>query len=248
MSTGQGWRSREAAIWIAGIAGGVGALVVLLGGARISLPGVFMGLAAVMLVLALAALWQSLRSAFGEHAHADATRANLPERAQLVDEKNSLLRAIKDIAFEREVGKLSEDDFARLDRSYRLRAKEVLRKLDEDLAPFLERAEQLIDAPPGTKKTSPPKAKKKAKKKKRPVDRRICARCGSANASSAEACSECGARIAPVACPSCQAANPPDARFCNKCAAALEPETKSEGEPETKSEGEPETESGGEPE
>lgn len=111
-----------------------------------SLPAFFMALAAIMAILALAALYQSLRAAFGDRDGAVGLRAALPGRAALVDEKNVLLRAIKDIAYEREVGKLSEADHARLDRAYRLRAKEVLRKLDEDLAPYLVQAEKLVEA------------------------------------------------------------------------------------------------------
>ena len=78
-----------------------------------------------------AALWQSLRTSFGGGPRSlSGGDSGLPERQGLLAEKNTLLRAIKDIAFERELGKISEEDFVRLDRAYRVRAKRVLSLLD----------------------------------------------------------------------------------------------------------------------
>lgn len=188
-----------------------------------SLHVFFMLLAALMVVLALAALFQSLRTAFGDASGVSGLRVSLPERAALVDEKNALLRAIKDIAYERAVGKLSDADFERLDRAYRHRAKEVLRKLDEDLAPFLERAEKLVGepaAPPAARAETGPRKKSK-KKKEKAAPRRDCPSCGTSNPADAEHCKECGARVAPVACEACGTSNDADAKFCKKCAAPL---------------------------
>ncbi len=191
-----------------------------------SLHVFFMLLAALMVVLALAALFQSLRTALGDATGTAGLRVSLPERAALVDEKNALLRAIKDIAYEHAVGKLSDADFERLDRAYRHRAKEVLRKLDEDLAPFLERAEKIAGEsagqPAAPAETGPrKKGHKKKKEKAKAAPRRDCPSCGTSNPADAEHCKECGARVAPVACDACGTANDADAKFCKKCAAPL---------------------------
>lgn len=215
------------------------AIVFILGFNSDALPEIFVWLAIAMALFALFATFRSVSSVFGTSLSAGPLGATLPERAALVDEKNALLRAIKDISFEHDVGKLSDAEFQRLDRSYRMRAREVLRKLDEDLAPYLEQAEKQLEdhlrrklgpmrtaAHPGEKA-----AKKRGKKPKldragkraRKLDGRLCASCGTANAPDAEVCVECAARIAPSVCPKCAAENAPDAKFCNKCAAEIPP-------------------------
>lgn len=139
-----------------------------------ALPEVFVWLATVMGMLALLALFHSLRGMFGASTASDALRATLPERAALLDEKNALLRAIKDIAYEHDVGKLSDEEFERLDRSYRTRAKEVLRKLDEDLEPYMERAEKQLEdhlRPRGGPMRTAEKPRHKGNKKKKKKER-----------------------------------------------------------------------------
>jgi ribosomal protein L40E len=195
------------------------------------LPHLFIALASWMAIFALHAVYVGIRAMFGTSSSTDGMRASLPERAALVDEKNALLRGIKDIAFERDVGKLSQEEFDRLDRSYRMRAKEVLRKLDEDIAPYLARAERLlddrVDVPIGPTRTPdrPAPAKNKAKKKKGApaAKRRVCASCETSNAPDAELCESCGASVVPKACVKCSAENDADAMFCKKCAAPLNP-------------------------
>lgn len=122
-----------------------------------------MALAALTLVLALVALWNSLRVVLGaaggavEGAHSLAS-AELPDRAALLDEKKSLLRAIKDLEYEHAVGKIGEEDFQRLDQAYRLRAKEVLALLDADLAPYRAKAEALLASAVAASKAEPAEA------------------------------------------------------------------------------------------
>jgi hypothetical protein len=104
-------------------------------------------LASTALLLALVALWSSLRRALAAasgEVEAISESAELPDRAALIDEKKSLLRAIKDLEYEHAVGKISPEDFQRLDLAYRVRAKEVLVLLEQDLAPYRSRAEDLV--------------------------------------------------------------------------------------------------------
>lgn len=174
----------------------------------------FLAFSGVLLVLALVALWQSLRSAFGGGASAlGDVEAGLPERAALLEEKKTLLRAIRDIAFEREVGKIGDEDFTRLDQAYRRRAKRVLELLDQDLGDYLARADRIVeDAMRG-------RGKKQKSKRKKKVE---CPECGAENDEGAETCAECDAPMAPLTCDSCGVSNDPDARFCKGCAAPLE--------------------------
>jgi hypothetical protein len=109
------------------------------------LPLLFMVLASTALLLALVALWSSLRRALAATSEGapSVEGTELPDRAALLDEKKSLLRAIKDLEYEHAVGKISPDDFKRLDLAYRVRAKEVIA---QDLAPYQAKAEALLEA------------------------------------------------------------------------------------------------------
>lgn len=113
----------------------------------VSFPALFFALSGAALIGALAAIWNSLRVALGGGERPRiATSRDLPDHAALVEEKNALLRAIKDLEYEHAVGKTSEADFQRLDAAYRARAKQVLSELDRDVRPLYEQAERLIDA------------------------------------------------------------------------------------------------------
>ena len=213
------------------------------------LPALFIALSSVAIVLGLAALWQSLRVAFGGGPdNLVGADGGLPERTALLAEKKTLLRAIKDIAFEKELGKISDEDFARLDRAYRRRAKRVLQLLDQDIEPFLERAAHEVAEAMGEEADRGPyreggrvrrrKAKKKgaakkskARPKKRKPRRRAapveeaepieCPQCATPNDADAVHCKECAARIAPVECPRCETENDPDSKYCKSCAEPL---------------------------
>jgi hypothetical protein len=129
-----------------------------------SLPLLFLALAGAALVGALTALFLALRAALGGGPTLQlAAEHEVPGRAALVDEKNALLRAIKDLEYERAVGKIGESDFERLNASYRARAKEVLAMLEVDLKPFMAQAEALLGAkgvsPKSEAKSSEPASK-----------------------------------------------------------------------------------------
>jgi hypothetical protein len=56
----------------------------------------------------------------------------LGSKAELREEKQRVLRAIKELEFDHAMGKLSDHDFKQVGDGYRLRAIEVIRALDED--------------------------------------------------------------------------------------------------------------------
>lgn len=208
-------------------------------------------LSSAALIAALAALFASLRASLGgPTADASWVRAS-PDRGALEDEKNALLRALKDLEYEHEVGKIDDEDYARLERAYRARAKEVLTELDRDLRPYLSRAEELAGG-------VEPRGDKKAKKKKkgearRPSEGMVETKVESESATKVESESESkvdsesatkvdseseskleaeaeaesereGEReSAPPTCPKCSTVNDADARFCKKCATPLAP-------------------------
>jgi hypothetical protein len=147
--------------------------------------GMIQGAAAALLVLVAAALvtvialfWGSVRTLLGETplSGADAYALAAPRAEE--EQKQAVLRALKDIEFERSVGKISEEDYAALVAKYRAEAKRLLRLLDEDAKPRRERVAQLVharlvaaglEAPEAVVDThrSPPPAEEKEKKKKK---------------------------------------------------------------------------------
>ena len=70
------------------------------------------------------------------------------EKARLSDEFGRLLRAIKELEFDHELGKISDADFEGLEARYRQRAVEVMRALEdvESLHPSLKKMLEARDA------------------------------------------------------------------------------------------------------
>jgi uncharacterized membrane-anchored protein YhcB (DUF1043 family) len=92
-------------------------------------------LAGVALVAVIALFWQSLRTLLGETplSGADAYALGAPRTEE--EQKRAVLRALKDLEFERAVGKISDDDYKQLVVHYRKEAKRLLRVIDEQNAP-----------------------------------------------------------------------------------------------------------------
>jgi hypothetical protein len=109
------------------------------------LPSAFIVLSAGGLLFAISFLWAALRSLFGGKSDTLVTEsAAMRKRHELLDEKEAALKSLKDLEFEHEVGKLSDEDFRRLQTEFRARAKHVLRELDEDLRVHRAKAEELL--------------------------------------------------------------------------------------------------------
>ncbi len=207
------------------------------------LPVFFIVLSSAAVLGALAALFASLRASLGASNDEALAGAGTTDVGALEDEKNALLRALKDLEYEHQVGKIDDEDYARLDRAYRARAKDVLAELDRDLKPYLSRAEALAGAP-AERAT---KADKKAKKKKGKAAKQegVAVEPSAVEPSAVEPASPPPAAAPPVqaapteadeddepesddeataraqVCPKCATQNDADARFCKKCATPL---------------------------
>jgi hypothetical protein len=125
-------------------------------------------LAGSVMVTAIGLLWTSIRALFGETplGHEEAYALGAPSAEE--EQKRAVLRAIKDLEFERSVGKISKEDYDVLIARYRADAKRLLRLLDERAKPERERAEKavaryLAEAGLGDGTTPPPE--KNASKK-----------------------------------------------------------------------------------
>ncbi|HKE84063.1 MAG TPA: zinc ribbon domain-containing protein [Vicinamibacterales bacterium] len=101
-------------------------------------------------------------------------------RAALEREKTLVLRSIKDLEFDRAMGKLSEKDFTEMGARLRARAAGLMRQLDAG-AGYREQIEKEIERRIGKDTTSTTKG--------------VCAQCKTANDLDARFCKQCGAKI-----------------------------------------------------
>jgi ribosomal protein L40E len=161
-----------------------------------ALPLFFVIAAGLCLSFVLFWLWQSFRglmllrdTSVGTSAHRDLGRE------RLLHEKQELLTAIRDVRLEHELGKVSDADFARLEQHYRSRAREVLRELEEQLAPHRPRAQLLLEQALG--KPVPASAPVVVASEATLVSPCLCSQCGISNESDAVFCKKCGARLRP---------------------------------------------------
>ncbi|HEY1304884.1 MAG TPA: hypothetical protein VGF24_15085 [Vicinamibacterales bacterium] len=100
-------------------------------------------------------------------------------RAALEREKTLVLRSIKDLEFDRAMGKLSEKDFTEMGARLRARAAGLMRQLDAG-AGYREQIEREIERRIG-KETAAAKG--------------VCVQCKTANDLDARFCKQCGAKI-----------------------------------------------------
>jgi len=216
--------------------------------------GVLVDVSTAILVLASGALlgviatfWASLRTLLGETplSGADAYAIGAPPRAE-EEQKRAVIRALKDLEFEHEVGKISDEDYQALVTKYRAEAKRLLRLLDEDAAPRRERAEVLVmrrlrregllddepakrdandDATDGDSESEPAaEAKEPVEAPKKKTKKGKKARKAAATPAEAQG----------RACPACATVNDVDAVFCKKCGARVAEAVEAEPEAQAK--------------
>ena len=110
-----------------------------------ALPWLFVVLAVAGMLGGLASLWLSLSLALSGEAPAEAhMQLTSDARLALLTEKEALLEEIRDVAFEHEAGKLSDEDFEELNAKLRAQARHVLHALDASAEGFRDQAEALI--------------------------------------------------------------------------------------------------------
>jgi len=219
--------------------------------------GYAQGPAAVVLVLAggaligvIAIFWASIRTLVGETplSGADAYALGAPRAEE--EQKRAVLRALKDLEFERSVGKISEEDYQALVTKYRAEAKRLLRVLDEASQPERQKVETILrarlareglaEAAPaeaaGKAPANEPPKEKKAKKgrkagKPAPEAAPKQDEAGEGDASEVDARKPAGdTPTATKKCAACGTANDADAVFCKKCGARQNAPAQDEGD------------------
>jgi hypothetical protein len=126
-------------------------------------------------------------------------RASLTERTRAVleREKALALRSIKELEFDRAMGKVSESDYHEMSERLRARAGRLLRQLDAEGDPGYRDA----------------------------IEKELVRRLGPAAGDAPVAPATASAAATTLACAACSTANEADARFCKGCGARLETTT-----------------------
>jgi uncharacterized membrane protein YhiD involved in acid resistance len=105
---------------------------------------VFLALAGGVLLTVIWVFWESLQSLTGDAPLTLDEAMGLGAPSAEEERKRSVLRTLKDLEYERSVGKISAEDYQELVTKYRLEAKTLLQLIDENLGPARDRAEQLL--------------------------------------------------------------------------------------------------------
>jgi hypothetical protein len=165
--------------------------------ARLSAGTSFLLAAAVAFGAVALQVWKSL-------AHLLAPKATTPRNArvdsdrrrrELEREKGAVLKAIKELEFDRAMNKISEEDYKDAHANYRQRAVRIMVQLEEGGSGYREIIEREVrerlvrrGAKPAAPEPTP--APRPAIEK----DRTVCS-CGTKNDADAAFCKKCGARL-----------------------------------------------------
>ncbi len=112
-------------------------------------------------------------------------------RTDLEREKALTLRSIKELEFDRAMGKLSDQDFEEMSGRLRARALGIMKQLDAGSSAYRALIEKELAARMGTK---PRQSLGDGGPPSREATSRLCA-CGTANDSDARFCKTCGAKL-----------------------------------------------------
>src|SRR6478609_5909119 len=191
----------------------------IIGGALYGVQLVVLILAAAALLLVIWLLWSSVQALTGESELTFEEAFSLGARSAEEEQKRAVLRALKDLEYERSVGKISDDDYNEYAGRYRAEAKRLIQGLEENLADGRRQVEAEL-----ARRLSRKSVKTKANESvaaQANGDSRVEE---TLDESTAEAASEApGSALAGRECPACQVKNELDARFCKACGKSMAP-------------------------
>lgn len=192
-------------------------------------------IAAVTLLATVFALWNSVRALAGEGDLSDDFKTARFEatttRERLLEQKKSVLRALKDLENERDIGKITEEDYEDVAVRYRDEAKAILRELDDVSPEARQKAEELAEKHLLAKGLLASKAKSDApgaptesatESAAEPATGDVITAPPPPQSLAITSGEEAGdgdrTMVARHICPSCAASNEFDAKFCKACA------------------------------
>ncbi|MCK6533288.1 MAG: zinc ribbon domain-containing protein [Polyangiaceae bacterium] len=186
-------------------------------------------LAGGMLLYAIGSLWASVQSLGDDAALSLDEALALAAPSAEEEKKRSVLRALKDLEYERNVGKIGDADYLELSTRYREEARRLLRELNDAELPARARVEKLLarrlgGAAPPPPRRAPPESEAQGDDTELDSDTETAG--DTELDSDTETAGDTESERAPEAsgkptCTECDTENDPDARFCKKCGEAL---------------------------
>jgi hypothetical protein len=188
------------------------------------LPLALLVAALTALLVVIALFWSSVVGLSGDSPLTLEEALSLGSPSAEEEQKRAVLRALKDLEYERSVGKISEDDYRELSDRYRQQAKSLLQQLAGEHGPARERAEQALHkrlVKAGLVASEKKKKKRKAKEAPAAEPAAISSPETALEAPPAGTDAQAPAPETDRRCASCDARNDLDARFCKRCGDAL---------------------------
>jgi hypothetical protein len=205
-------------------------------GATAGLGPSLLVLAGGMLLGVVLLFWSSIGRLTGESPLTLEEAIGLAAPSPEEERKRSILRALKDLEYERSVGKISEQDFAELSGRYRADAKALLKLIDAESAPLRQRAEERLAARLRQEKLAPKKKKGASVATNGPTETTSESKSDGAPPTAAETAADDGdgseaasvpavdgevSLVGTSKCPACSTSNDADAVFCKRCGVSL---------------------------
>jgi hypothetical protein len=106
---------------------------------------VLLVLAAGAITLVIVLMWASVQSLTGGTPLGFEEALGMGAPSKVEEEKRSVLRALKDLEYERGVGKISPEDYAELLAKYRAEAKRLIQSVDDALGPARAEVEKALE-------------------------------------------------------------------------------------------------------
>jgi hypothetical protein len=175
---------------------------------------VFLAVVVTTASIAAAAFYRTLWPLVGDEPAESAEMLGGKSREALEREKELALRAIKELEFDRAMGKVSDADCDEMTGLLRARAIGLMKQLDRGGSPYRELIERELAG--RLRAASPPAPSARASEAVPPA-RGIAAASGKREDSAGGAADA----MAAVSCRGCGAANDPDARYCVQCGAVV---------------------------
>lgn len=142
--------------------------------------------------------WETLRLVLDPTRSGDATEGDDDGAAlgALEERKRAALQALRDLEFERSIGRIGEEDHRALEARYREEARAAMRAIDEGIGPWRSRAEAMLaEAEAAELGEKPDAAKTETKADAAPVAEAGCPKCQTLNDEDAVFCKRCGHRL-----------------------------------------------------
>jgi hypothetical protein len=178
---------------------------------------VVLTLAGAALLLVIWLLWSSVQALAGESDLTFEEAFSLGTRSAEEEQKRAVLRALKDLEYERSVGKIGEDDYHEYAARYRAEAKRLIQTLDESLAEGRKQVERELERRLAKSMAS---SSTNAAARTQLIAEATAVTAPTDGEETAEDTVEVNAS-ALRQCPECQTKNELDARFCKACGKPL---------------------------